>query len=163
MKQITRKSPTRKTLVLGTGRKPYSGATHHDITKHSTHIDIAHNLSLLPWPWHDGAFDFIIAESVLEHLDIDLLEAMNEAWRVLETHGRIHIKLPYWNSEVTWNDPTHRRGYGLGIFDQFDDKTERGTEYNFYTPRRWRILKPAKLNKSKSSLLATLRKIECRK
>lgn len=147
-------------LVLGCGNKPYPDAINHDITKHSPHVDIAHDLSVLPWPWADNQFKHVIAESVLEHLDIDLLTAMNEIWRICNVGAMLSVKLPYWKHETTWNDPTHRRGFGLGIFEQFDPTTARGQEYGFYTPYKWEIRKPAFLNPSKSSVLCTLRKID---
>lgn len=152
-------APTLRTLVLGCGNRPYRNATNHDVTPHSDYVDVVHNLSVLPWPFVDEQFDFVIAESVLEHLDIDLLTAMNEIWRILQPGGKLSIKLPYWRHEQTWNDPTHRRGYGLGIFRQFDPTTERGREYEFYTARKWHILKPARLNPSGSSVLAVLEKV----
>ena len=156
-----KKAPTDRTLVLGCGNKPYGGALNVDIIAHSEHVDMALDLNKIPWPFKDAAFDFVIAESVLEHLDCDLLTAMNETWRVLECGGRLSVKLPYWNHEMTWNDPTHRRGYGVGIFDQFDPSTERGQEYDFYTPCKWAIAK-VHVNPSGSSVLGVLRKL-CRK
>ena len=154
-------APTDKTLVLGCGTKPYRGALNVDISAHHDYVDLVYDLDHMPWPFDDGVFDFVIAESVLEHLDHDLLCAMNEIWRVTECGGRASIKLPYWNHETTWNDPTHRRGYGLGIFDQFDPSTQRGKEYAFYTPCKWRIEK-VQLNPSKSSVLGVLTKL-CQK
>ncbi len=149
----------KKMLNLGCGNKPFEGAINHDLIKHSDHIDIAHDLNVMPWPWEDDCFDHIIAYSVLEHIDHNLLVCMNEVWRILRPNGLLSIKLPYWNCEVTWNDPTHKRGYGLGIFNQFDVSTDRGKDYSFYTDRKWKIVKKPYLNPSGTSLLAKLRKI----
>ena len=148
-------------LVLGCGTRPYDGYINHDITKHHGYVDITHDLSVLPWPWADEQFEHVIAESVLEHLDIDLLDALNEIWRILKPGGKLSVKLPYWRHEMTWNDPTHRRGYGMGIFDQVCPETIRGQEYDFYTPYKWCYVKQTHMNPSGSSLLATLEKLPC--
>ena len=150
---------TKKTLNLGCGNKIYPDAVNHDIIKHRDEVDVVHDLDDMPWPWPDNRFEHIIAYSVLEHLDRDLLAAMNELWRIMKPGGQLDIKLPYWNHERTYNDPTHRRGYGRGIFDQFDPQTKRGKEYAFYTPCKWKIVKRAFLNPQKSSVLALLKKI----
>ena len=38
-------------LELGSGKAPTPGYLHHDRQKHSPHIDVVHNLEMLPWPW----------------------------------------------------------------------------------------------------------------
>jgi len=147
-----------KILNLGCGKKPYKNAVNHDIVKHADYVDIVHDLNLMPWPFADEQFEAVYAFAVFEHLDPDLLTIINEAWRILQPGGRLSLKLPYWNSENTYNDPTHRRGYGLGVLDQFDPDTERGKLYDFYTPRKWRIVKPPHLNNAGTSFHATLEK-----
>lgn len=146
------------TLNLGAGNDIMEGAINHDITLHRPEIDIAWDLNKVPWPWLDGTFDLVVAKSVLEHLDHDLMRCMDEVWRVLKPGGTLYIKLPFWNCDMTWSDPTHRRGYGIHIFDQFDPSTERGKEYSFYTPHKWEIVKGPRLNRSRTSILCTLKK-----
>ena len=150
---------TRKILNVGCGNRPVEGAVNHDIRKHSDHVDIAHDLNIMPWPWEDEEFDLVVAKAVYEHLDPDLLTIMNETWRILKPDGRTIVKLPWWKSEVTYSDPTHRRGYALGVLDQLCPETKRGKEYWFYTDRKWKIVKPAKLNNAKTSFYITLEKI----
>jgi len=145
-------------LNLGCGARPVKGATNHDLIKHHDYVDITHDLNVLPWPWNDGEFDKIVSHSVFEHLDIDLVKAMNECWRILEPGGMITIKLPYWNSATTWADPTHRRGYALKVFDHFDPSTMYGKEYSYYTPYKWKITRPVRMNKAKTSILVELTK-----
>jgi ubiquinone/menaquinone biosynthesis C-methylase UbiE len=105
------------------------------------------------------SFNSILARAVLEHLDIDLLTAVNECWRVLKPNGEISIKLPYWNHERSYDDPTHRYAVGLGVFDVFDPTTLRGKEYHFYTDRKWKLTKVA-LNNVKSSVWGWMTKVE---
>lgn len=143
-------------LNLGCGNKPIDGAVNHDLTHHRPFVDVAHDLNKLPWPWPDGSFDLIVAHSVLEHLVHDLVVTLNECWRLLRPGGKLRLKLPMWNSEISHRDPTHRWFFSTGSLDQFDPSTRRGKEYTFYTDRKWRILKAPELNRAKSSFRAIL-------
>lgn len=149
----------KKVLNIGAGNDPIVGAVNHDITKHHDYIDVVWDLNNLPWPWEDDSFDLVNARAVLEHLDRDLLTTMNEIWRILKPGGVAVIKLPFWQHEVSWEDPTHRRGYALKTFDYFDPSTKIGKKYDFYTPRKWKITRGPRLNRSGSSIHCTLQKI----
>ena len=144
------------TLNLGCGNRIIKNAVNHDLHRHRDDIDVAHNLNRLPWPWPGDTFSSIVAWAVLEHLDIDLLTAMDECWRIMADHGELSIKLPYWREEMSYNDPTHRYVVGLGIFDTFDPTTDKGDRYGFYTARRWYIDEVCLEN---SSVYGKLRKI----
>jgi SAM-dependent methyltransferase len=147
-------------LNLGAGNKIIENAINTDLTKHRPEIDIAWDLNDLPWPWPDRSFDLIVARSVFEHLRLDLVQSLNECWRLLASGGSLFIKLPYWQSDVSHWDPTHRWFFSLHSLDQFDPDTTRGQEYAFYTPRKWKIIEPPQLNSAGSSMLA---KLEVRK
>jgi predicted SAM-dependent methyltransferase len=145
-----------KTLNLGAGNRIIENAVNHDLRKHRSEIDVAHDLNRLPWPWEDEAFDSVVAWAVLEHLDIDLLTAMDEMWRVLVPDGEASIKLPHWQHEISYGDPTHRYVVGRNIFDTFDPGTDKGERYDFYTDRRWYIVDVSLEN---SSVYGKLRKL----
>lgn len=152
---------TRTTLNLGAGKRideGDKGAVNHDLTLHSPLIDVAHDLNDIPWPWDDESFDRVLAWAVLEHLRLNLIESINECWRVLRPGGTIEVKLPIWNAATSYDDPTHYWQFALGVFDQFDPRTERGRQYDFYTPRKWTITKPATMCSS-SSFVATMEKL----
>lgn len=149
----------RKILNLGCGRVPLKGAINHDIERHSSHVDVVHDLNVLPWPWNDEAFDMVVSRSVFEHLDIDLLASMDETWRILKPDGIAVVKVPYWRHDRCWDDPTHRRGYTIRAFNWFDPTTPEGKKYRFYTPRKWRIVKGPMMNKARTSIHCTLRKV----
>ena len=153
-----REVSNKKVLVLGAGDRVNVNAINHDVTKLNKYIDVVWDLNELPWPWKDKQFIFIEARTVLEHLRIDLVESLNECWRILESGGCIFVKIPYWNHERTWEDPTHRRGYALGTFDYFDPDTERGTTYRFYTTKKWKILEKGYTSDSRSSIFAKMKK-----
>lgn len=145
----------KKVLNLGAGNALCGDAVNHDIKKHRPEIDIVWDLNVLPWPWENNTFSHIIAWAVFEHLDIALLQAIDECWRILKPEGTIRIKLPHWKNKDSYNDPTHRYAVEVGIFDVFDPTTERGQKYNFYTSRKWKIQRVG-LSSSGSCVVATL-------
>lgn len=138
-------------LNLGAGNRILAGMINHDLTQHRPEIDIAWDLNSLPWPWPDNSFDMIIACSVLEHLRINLVESINECWRILRSDGILHVKLPYWNSANSYCDPTHYWRFDLRTCDLFDPDTKYGQEYRFYLVQKWKITQKAQLNDSKTS------------
>lgn len=142
-------------LNLGAGNKIIADAINHDRIKHRDEIAVVHDLNVLPWPWPDNSFDFIVARAVLEHLRLNLVESLNECWRILRPGGQLFIKLPHWQSDVAYQDPTHYWQFSLHSLDQFDPDTQRGKDYAFYTERKWKILK-MELNKARSSILGTM-------
>ena len=151
--------PDKRILVLGCGNQPSGNAVNHDIIKHRPEIDVVWDLNELPWPWPDSRFDFITAWAVFEHLTFDLMVAMNELWRIGAPGCVADVKLPYWRSEVSYNDPTHHYAVGLNVFDQFDPATRRGAAYTFYTPRKWKILSCG-LNRGGTAVVAKLRSLK---
>lgn len=130
-----------KLLNLGAGNRIIAGAVNNDWIAHRPEIDAVWDLNELPWPWEDGSFDRIEAIAVLEHLTINLIESIDECWRVLRPMGQLRIKLPAWDHERSWDDVTHVHKVGAGALDQFDPRTERGRNYAFYTRRKWAIKK----------------------
>jgi len=145
-------------LNLGCGHKRPDGFVQHDLTLHSPWVDVAWDLNVLPWPWEDGAFEMVVAASVLEHLTHNLLISMNEVWRIMAPEGVAVVKLPYWKAGISWNDPTHRHLVGPGVFEQLDPRTKRGHQYFFYTPYKWRI-ESTKFNQPKTSIIWHLTKM----
>ena len=138
-----------RALNLGAGNHIWKGAVNHD---HRPEIDIAHDLNVLPWPWPDESFDAIGASSVFEHLQINLVQALDECWRILRSKGTVRVKVPYWKHDNAYADPTHRWRYSLRSFDVFNPQTKLG-----HTQCKWAFAEPPKLNDQKSSIIATLR------
>lgn len=145
-------------LNLGCGNSPMKGAVNHDLRLDPARpwVTVACDLNDLPWPWTDESFDTVVATSVLEHLDIDLLHSLDECWRILRPGGRVVLKVPYWDSDVAHQDVTHRWFFSLKSFDQFDPDRRRGRQYGFYTARHWRIVKGPTLNDARSSIHVTM-------
>ena len=150
-----------KILNLGAGNHIWSGATNHDLRKHRPEIDVAHDLNDLPWvPWADDSFDEIGASSVFEHLEIDLVQTLDECWRILRPGGQLRLKLPFWRHDNAYADPTHRWHYSPRSLDVFVPATKLGTELAFYTDRKWHFVNGPKLNDQKSSLVVTLQVVK---
>lgn len=145
-----------KTLNLGAGNHISPGAVNHDRLKHRPEIDVVHDLNVLPWPWKDGSFGRIFASSVFEHLEINLVQALNECWRILEPAGTLRVKVPHWQHDNAYADPTHYWRFSLRSFDVFVPETKLGKELNFYTARKWQFVKPPALNGHQSSMIVTL-------
>lgn len=139
--------------------KPMKPAGDDEVVHHDRRLDperpwvtVAHDLNLLPWPWAESSFDVIVATAVLEHLNIDLVESLDECWRILRVGGHAAVKVPMWDSELAHVDPTHRWFLTPATFDYFDPERRRGREYGFYTERKWKIVKGPMLNRARSSI-----------
>lgn len=143
-------------LNIGCGNRLIAGAVHHDRVKHRPEIDVVHDLNELPWPFEDSSFEQIVALAVLEHLDIDLVASLNECHRILVPGGTLVLKLPLVTGANAYDDPTHRWFFTLRSLDQFCPETQRGQDYDFYTPHKWRFVKPPRANRAGTSLWATL-------
>jgi SAM-dependent methyltransferase len=136
----------------------------HDRMKHRPEIDAVWDLNQLPWPWRTGSMEQITAKAVFEHIDIDLLKAIDECWRILRPGGILYVKLPNAEDYIgCWGDPTHRRPFTLSFTSIFDYKS-KNTGNNFYTTRKWKIRKKGGTGKQNSqgiwsSIFAEMEKV----
>ena len=146
-------------LVLGCGAAPLSNSTNHDRTLHSEYVDIAWDLNDLPWPFKDESYEAIVAKAVFEHLYHDLLTSVNECWRILKPGGALYMKLPAWNNEISYQDPTHKWFYSPRVFEYFDPDTPLGKKYWFYTDKKWKIRSIGMYNSGHTSIHGSLQKV----
>jgi len=131
----------------------------HDLGLYSNWIDVAWDLNDLPWPWPDNTFMRIESWAVFEHLKINLIESVNECWRIMRPGGKLHIKVPYWKHYRAWKDPMHYWRYEPGVFDYFDPTTKYGREYDEYTPYKWGITDGGWTEKKRTAIWADMVKI----
>lgn len=116
------------------------GWINHDRWDHGLGVDVVHDLNDLPWPWPDDSAIEITAQSVLEHLSIDLVQQMDEMWRILKAGGLLRVKHPLPTSPFIRDDPTHRWAWTEKAWDFFDVRTKYGKEHGYYTDRKWHIV-----------------------
>jgi predicted SAM-dependent methyltransferase len=119
----------RTTLVLGCGMRPVEGAINHDHSYHSDHVDMVWDLDQVPWPLPDFRFKRVIALDVFEHLKIDVVDWVNECWRVLEVGGEVVLRVAAWDNPVSYRDPTHRRFFHEETFYYFDPRHQLYHDY----------------------------------
>jgi SAM-dependent methyltransferase len=127
-------------LNLGCGNEPVAGAVNHDLRAHAPHVDVAHNLDRLPWPWGDWSAERIVMQDVAEHLRLDVAEWLDECWRILVPDGVLEVRVPAWDHENQWTDPTHRRAFTLRTFDYWDPDKPLHAKYGcfyFGDAARW--------------------------
>jgi predicted SAM-dependent methyltransferase len=106
-------------LELGCGKAAMPGFVHHDLHRHSDHVDVCHDLNELPWPWDDGSCDEILALDVFEHLHLMPQKWLKECFRLLKPHGVLRLRVPIFGSPWHVIDPTHVRGFHPLNFDYF--------------------------------------------
>lgn len=123
-----------KILEIGCGRRKFESSkdevTYLDIID-LPGVDIVHDLNKIPFPFENNKFDLILANHVLEHLN-NLIEVMEELYRILKPFGLLRILVPYFASPSAFIDPTHKRYFTLGTFDYFSEKSE----YSYYSNKK---------------------------
>ena len=87
-------------------------------------------------PFPDASFSGVVADDVLEHLD-DVVAFMDEAHRILRAGGVLRLRVPHYQSENAFIDPTHRRGFHPRSLDFFT--AEGYGQHCVYSDRLWRI------------------------
>jgi len=101
-------------------------------------VDVISDLSKYPYPFKDNTFNEIFAISVLEHLP-QFVETMSELHRICAPGGSVYIRVPFWNSEITYIDPTHFRGFSERTFHFFDPRSFHYQERPYYSTARFHI------------------------
>ena len=121
-------------LNLGCGQNKRDGFV--NIDKYATFApDLVWDLERTPYPFEDGSVTEIAATHVLEHLGqtTDLfLAIIKELHRILAPGGTIEIKVPHFQSDGYWGDPTHVRPITPTIMSLFSKKNCR-----MYAERGW--------------------------
>ena len=96
-------------LELGCGTAPTPGFVHHDKRRHAPHVDVAHDLDQLPWPWPEASCVEIVGLDVFEHLHLMPEAWLRECHRLLQPGGRLRLRVPIFGSPWHLIDPTHAR------------------------------------------------------
>ncbi len=115
-----------KKLNLGCGTDIREGFINLDIADLEG-VDVVHNINILPLPFEDNHFDFIVCQDVLEH--VDLIPVMKELHRILKKDAEMQIRVPHFTSANSYCDPTHKRSFTARTFDFF---TNQSSLRNYY-------------------------------
>lgn len=130
-------------LELGSGMKPYQeeGAEviHLDRLE-LPHVEVVHDLNSGILPFGDSEFEKVVAHDIIEHV-VHVLPIMEEIWRVLKHDGVVDIHTSHLENKESFRDPTHFHFFTMESFDIFDEGTEYGRDYGFYTTAKFRIIK----------------------
>ncbi|AFK19289.1 methyltransferase domain-containing protein [Haloferax mediterranei ATCC 33500] len=102
---------------LGCGDEYKEGWYNVDI-RDSVDPDAVWDFNDYPWPFPDDAFDEVVLDNVLEHLD-DHYAALQEIHRITRVGGTAKIAGPHWNSAGAWIDPTHTRPFDPRTFEHY--------------------------------------------
>ena len=121
-------------LNLGSGDKPKEGWINVDKSR-LVNADVILDLETYPWIFSTSSADEISVENILEHVE-NPVRFMEEIYRVAKPNAKIYILVPYWNCEGAWNDPTHKRGFGVDSMLHFTEESI----YSYYTTARFKIL-----------------------
>jgi len=129
---------SKKILELGCGMHPRPGAINVDKLD-LPGVDVVWDLDKFPYPFKDEEFDEIYGQDIIEHLD-DVFMVMEELYRILKLGGTIYFHTTYVKNEQSFTDPSHKHFFTLDSFDYFDNSTDLGKAYSFYTKARFKIL-----------------------
>lgn len=121
-------------IHLGCGTDYKEGWVNVDRSK-NVKADIYHDLDEIPYPLVDNSAQTILMNHVLEHLE-NIPEVMEELYRILQPDGTLVITVPYYNSMLAFNDPTHKHFFTLMTMEYFCQG-----KYNYYSDARFRIVK----------------------
>lgn len=124
-----------KTLDLGCGNLKSNGALGADIIR-LPGVDILIDLSSLPFPFADNAFDSVYLNDVIEHLP-NTVKTLEEIHRISRPNGKLYIRVVNWNSHYTAMDPTHLHAFTENSFDFFGKRKNR----SYYTKARFNVNK----------------------
>lgn len=125
-----------KTLHLGCGRKKRKGAIGVDIAKIKG-VDLVHDIRK-GLPFKTSSFDLVIAEHILEHLDINSMNfVIEEVYRVAKKKAVFEVIVPHYSGRIAWIDPTHFRGFSINTFDFYYSEKP---VFDFYSKAKFKVL-----------------------
>ncbi len=127
-------------LILGSGKNwpKQEGDVFVDIRPFPG-VDVVLDLNTPLWPFQDNSVDSISAIHLVEHLH-DLVNFMNECWRILKPGCYLYIETPLAGADpdLEFSDPTHIRCYRLHTFRNYFAPS--GIEKFGYTDRPWNFI-----------------------
>jgi SAM-dependent methyltransferase len=109
-------------------------------------VDVVHNVMDFPWPFDDESASEVRASDLLEHLpthtrdyESTYIKFIEEAYRVLEPSGVLIIQTPRFDSPNLPIDLGHVKGFHERSMDYFDETTDLGKAYGYYSKARFSV------------------------
>lgn len=117
----------KRVLNIGCGKNVYSApnVTNTDLME-GNGVNLVWDLSVVPFPFKDGEFDFIIANHVLEHVP-NWFECFKELARVLKPGGKLEVWIPPISSDSAFTYRDHINRIGVESFSGIDGMRRHGT------------------------------------
>ncbi len=122
----------KKILDLGCGKNKWKNAIGVDIVPFEC-VDIIKDLRE-PLPFDDSVFDIVILNNVLEHFK-DITPILREVHRVTKSTGKVGIMVPYYNSPLGIQDPTHKTQFSEKTIYYYTDKSN----WNYYIDFKFKL------------------------
>ncbi len=104
-------------LDLGCGGNKTSGATGVDHVQFPG-VDVVHDLNQFPYPFSDAAYDAVVLNHIIEHVE-NIPYVLREVHRLLREGGETWIATPHFSDSCSWIDTTHRFHLSLRSFIPF--------------------------------------------
>lgn len=94
-------------LACGNNKRP--GFTGIDSVRTDS-TDIVHDLTQIPWPFESNSVDEAFSSHFIEHMTgDDFIRFMDELWRILKPGAKATLIAPYYTSQRSAQDPTHKQ------------------------------------------------------
>ena len=118
-------------LNLGCGKTKLDGWVNIDISK-DVQPDVVWDLLLFPWGFADCEVEEIYCSHFVEHIGDELIDFMDEAYRVLKPGGIFKIRCPYYTSIRAVQDPTHKRFISEAMWQYFSAEGRKRMNLEHY-------------------------------
>ena len=147
-------------LNLGCGNKRLAGYVNVDLVSYGS-VDIIADLNHTPFPFNEDAFEEVVCDHILAHLN-SFHKAIMEIVRITKDGGRIKVYASYFPSTKWFGDPDHKIPFGWRTFDgytkivgkpKFYEKwklkhaTNYGAGFPFIMEKRWFVFSNFKIIK----------------
>lgn len=116
-------------LNLGAGHKRYDGMFNVDVLE-TYDPEILCDLDVDGLPLPDSSCQVIIADYVLEHVR-DVLQTMQEIWRVCVNEAEIFVGVPYFGWAGAHKDPTHTHLFDVDSWKYWNSRDDSIPHYRF--------------------------------
>lgn len=117
-------------IDLACGQNKVEGYFGIDIAAGDT-VDAVVDLEVYPWPIETSSADDIVCNHYIEHVT-DLMQFMNEVYRILKPGGKVKFVAPYYTSMRCWQDPTHKHAISEASFLYYNKKWRDDNKLSHY-------------------------------